>query len=172
MTKKLCFVFSFATLIALDSAADSTNRLHFPVAGFTITPLEAPPSESPQQVLIMLLPPTEGFAANVNVQIQRYTGTIEDYVALSLQQFKSAGLTVLEERMSSKSVAVFGYTGGQPGGLRHCYARAEKSGGSVYLATGTATPAQWNKEADRIKACVDSFRCESGAPANAAPPRR
>jgi len=44
----------------------------------------------PQQALMMFLPVTDGFAANVNVQIQPYAGTIEDYTALSLQQFKSA----------------------------------------------------------------------------------
>jgi hypothetical protein len=172
MTKKLFFVILVVALIALDSTADSTNRLHFPVAGFTIEPLEAPPGESPQEVLLMLLPPTEGFAANVNVQIQPYAGTVEDYVALSLQQFKSAGLTVLEQKISAKSVAVFEYTGKIQGALRHCYARAEKSGGNVYLATGTATPAQWDKEADRIKSCVDSFRCERGASPSASPARR
>src|SRR5258706_6400943 len=162
MIKKLFFLFSFATLIALENAAESTNRLHFPVAGFTIAPLEAPPGESPQQALMMFLPAADGFAANVNVQIQPYNGSIDDYLALSLKQFKSAGLKVVQQKMPAKSVATFEYTGELQGRSLHWYARAEKSAGSVYLVTATAAPSQWSTEAARLKSCVDSFRCEGG----------
>jgi hypothetical protein len=174
MTKKLFLAFSLAMLIASASAAESTNRLHFPQAGFTIAPLESPPGESPQQVLMMFLPASDGFAANVNVQIQPYTGTLEDYVTLSLQQFKSAGLKVLQQKSPAKSVAVFEYTGETQGKSLHWYARAEKSGGSVYLVTATATAQQWGKDAGRLKSCVDSFRCESEQTASpkGSPPRR
>jgi len=175
MKKKLLLLFSSAMLLGSANAAESTNRLHFPVAGFTIAPLEAPPGESTQLALTMCLPGTDGFAANVNVQIQPYTGTIEDYVALSLQEFKSAGLKVLEQRAPAKSVAVFEVTGESQGRPLHWYSRAEKSGSRVYLVTATAAPAQWIKEAARLKSCVESFRCEGGepgAPPDAAPPRR
>jgi hypothetical protein len=170
MTKKLLLVSSFAILIASASAAESTNRLHFPQAGFTIAPLESPPGESSQQALMMFLPASDGFAANVNVQIQPYTGTLEDYVTLSLQQFKSAGLRVVQQKSPAKSVAVFEYTGETQGKSFHWYARAEKSGSSVYLVTATATPQQWSKDAARLKSCVDSFRCDTTE--KSAPPRR
>ena len=170
MTKKLFFGFFFVMPMALAIAGESTNRLHFPVAGFTIAPLETPPGESAQQALMMFLPVTDGFAANVNVQIQPYPGSIDDYLALSLKQFKSGGFKVLQQKTPAKSVAVFEYTGEVQGRPLHWYARAEKSAGSVYLITATATPPQWNKEAARLKSCVDSFRCEGGEPG--APPRR
>jgi len=56
MKKTLFFFSSFALLLALPCAGESTNRLHFPAAGFTIAPLDAPPGESPQQALMMSLP--------------------------------------------------------------------------------------------------------------------
>ena len=175
MTKKLLIVLSFAVLATSTSFAESTNRLHFPQAGFTIAPLESPPGGSPQQALMMFLPATDGFAANVNVQIQPYVGAMDEYVSLSAQQFKSAGFKVLQQKTSGKSVAIFEYTGKTQGHELHWYARAEKSGDNVYLVTATATAEQWDKEAARLRACVDSFRCESGgqtAPPKAASPHR
>jgi hypothetical protein len=175
MKKILFLLSSVAMLVGSVSAADSTNRLHFPVSGFTIAPLEAPPGDSTQQALMMFLPVSDGFAANVNVQIQPYTGTIEDYVKLSLDQFKSAGLKVVEQQTSAKSVAVFEYTGEFEGRALHWYSRAVKSGSRIYLVTATAVPSQWTTESARLKSCVDSFRREVGeqsAPAKPAPPGR
>ena len=175
MSKKLCFLLLVGLPIALASAAESTNRLHFPMAGFTIAPLDTPPGETPHQALMMFLPAADGFAANVNVQIQPYTGTIDDYLELSLKQFKNAELKVVQQKTTSKSVAIFEYTGKMQGLALHWYARAEKSGGSVYLVTASALPSQWSKEAARLKSCVDSFRCDGGeqrASLGPAPPRR
>jgi len=121
---------------------------------------------------MMFLPVSDGFTANVNVLIQPYIGTIEEYVALTLDQFKNAGIKVLQQKTTAKSVAIFEYSGEMQGQAVHWYARAEKSGARVYLVTATAARAQWNKEAARLKACVDSFRCGSGDSANLAPPQR
>jgi hypothetical protein len=72
-------------------------------------------------------------------------------------------------------VVTFEYSGPLQGRSLHWYARAEKSGGRVYLATATAAEQQWAKQGAQLKACVDSLRCETGeqvvAP-NAAPPHR
>jgi len=111
---------------------------------------------------MMFLPVSEGFAGNVNVQIQPYSGTIEDYVALTLKQFKSAGVKLVQQKGPAKSVVFFEYTGKLQGQSLHWYARAEKSGSNVYLATATAAPLQWKAESDRLKSCVDSLRCEGG----------
>jgi hypothetical protein len=170
MTKKLVLLVTSAMLMASATAGESTNRLSFPIGGFSIAPLETPQRESTQQALIMCLPATDGFAANVNVQIQPYTGTVGDYVALTLQQFKTAGLKVLQQTVTVKSVAYFEYSGEMQGRSLHWYARVEKSGGAVFLATATATPEQWIKEGARLKTCVDSFLCDAGEPG--APPRR
>ena len=119
---------------------------------------------------MMFLPATEGFAPNLNVQIQPYAGSIEDYVKLSLEQFKSAGLKVVQQKSLTKSVAIFEYTGETQGKSLHWYARAEKSGASVYLVTATALAQQWDNNEARLKSCVDSFHCDAGG--QGAPPRR
>lgn len=175
MKTKLMFLSSSIFLAVLTIHGQPTNRLHFPTTAFSIAPLEAPLGESAQQVLMMFLPVTDGFSANVNVQIQPYDGTIDEYLALSLSQFKTAGLKLLQQKTPGKSVVVFEYTGEMQGRLLHWYARAEKTAGKVYLVTATAADEQWSKVAARLKVCVDSFRCdggEQGAAPNAAPPRR
>lgn len=175
MKRKTFFVSASLLLAVFTCFAQSTNRLHFPTTGFSIAPLEAPLAQSPQQPLMMFLPATDGFSANVNVQIQPYLGTIDEYVALSLQQFKSAKCTLLQRKTLGKSASVLEYSGEMQGRLLHWYARAEKSAGRVYLVTATAADGQWSSVAARLKACVDSFRCENGeqhTPPSAAPPRR
>lgn len=144
------------------SAADSVKRLHFPTAGFSITPLETSPGDNLCQVLVMLLPGTDNFVSNVNVQIQPYRGTIEEYTALTLKQFKGAGVKLIEQRNTDKSSVVFEYSGELQGRALHWYARAEKAGGHVYLATATAAEPDWPKQSAQLKSCVESLRCESG----------
>ena len=156
--KKLLFVSASLLLGVLVGHAESTNRLHFPATGFSIAPLEAPTEKSPQQVLMMFLPVSDGFAPNVNVQVQPYTGTIDDYLSLSLKQCESAGFKLSLQKTTGKSAAVFEYTGDFQGRQLHWYARAEKSGSKVYLVTATATDEQWNKVASKLKVCVDSLR--------------
>ena len=161
MIKTIVFLFTLAAFALRTSAAESTNRLLFPVSGFSIKPLEAPLGKGPQQPLFMALPASDGFAANVNVQIQPYNGTLDDYIALSEQQFKSAGLKISQRNKQGPSAVVFEYTGEVQGRALHWYARAAHEKGRVYLVTATATEAQWKTEAGALKACVDSFRREA-----------
>ncbi|HEV7926207.1 MAG TPA: hypothetical protein VGR14_12675 [Verrucomicrobiae bacterium] len=160
--KKLLYVLSFVLAVAFASDGQTTNQLHFSKSGFTIAPLDEPPGQSPQQVLMMFLPATKSFAPNVNVQIQPYAGTIEDYVTLSLEQFKSMGLKLSSQKAVGKSAVTLEYTGEMKGKPLHWYARAEKSGDKIYVATATASEEQWGTVATQLKTCVDSFRCENG----------
>lgn len=162
--KKLFFVFALVLPLASASSGQTTNQLHFTKAGFSIAPLEAPPGETSQQVLMMFLPVTDKFAPNVNVQIQPYAGTIAEYIALSLEEFKRMGLKLSQQKSLGKSAVVFEYAGKLKGQPYHWYARAEKSGGKVYLVTAAATDEQWSTVASQLKTCVDSFRCDSGEP--------
>jgi len=147
--------------LTIAAAADSTNRLHFPAAGFSVAALDAGSDDATYQTLMMFLPVKDGFAPNVNVQIQQpYEGTIEDYTKLTLEQFKEAKLKVLEKKALGKSAAIFEYTGEMQGHALHWYARAVKAGNKIYLITATDAAANWQKDADQLKACVDSFRVE------------
>ncbi len=169
--KQSAILFLFTVALSLP-AADSTNRLCFPAAGFSIAPLEVSAGEDRRQALMMFLPATGYFAGNVNVQIQPYSGPIEEYTTLTLKQFKDAGLKVIAQKKAGASGVVVEYSGESQGRTLHWYARAEKKAGHVYLATATATEQDWPTQAAQLKACVDSLRCEPGATANAAPPHR
>jgi hypothetical protein len=165
------FVIVLLAMAALSlPAAESANRLQFPVSGFSITPLEEPPGENVRQAVIMFLAPSDNFAANVNVQVQPFKGTIDEYVELTLKQFKDARMKLIEQKRFGRSVAVFEYSGDLQGQSLHWYARAEKAGSHVYLATGTAAEPQWSKLAAQLKACVDSLRCENREPGSAPSP--
>ena len=162
MITKRTFVLFAAMLPLWLSAADSTNQLRFPAAGFSIAALEARPGPTPVMPLAMAVPAADNFAANVNVQIQPYEGSIEEYAALTLKQFKDLGIKVIEQKKLGKSGTAFEYSGELQGRDLHWYARAEKLGGQVYLVTATAAEGHWANQALQLKACVDSFRLEKG----------
>jgi len=173
--KRTCVLLvALAALNVRTSAAESTNRLLFPAAGFSIKPLETRLENVPQQALFMALPPSDGFAANVNVHIQPYSGTLDEYIALSEEQFKAAGVKVVQRSKEGHSAVIFEYTGEMQGRALHWYARAVHATGKVYLVTATATETQWKREAVPLKECVDSFRREEGeaGPANGSQPVR
>ncbi len=142
-------------------ASDSSARLRFKTAGFSIQPLAAPPGARTYQVLAMFLPPTGGFLPNVNVQIQPYSGTIGQYAALSKTQFTAAKFTLIKETKIGKTAVALEYSGTLQGRRLHWYARAVATGTHVYLVTATSTEAQWPQVSGRLKACVDSFQLES-----------
>ena len=160
--KTFVLLLTLAAFIMRTNAAESTNRLLFPVAGFSIKPLETPFGKAPQQALLMALPASDGFAANVNVQIQPYSGTLDEYITLSEEQFKAAGVKVVQRSKEGQSAVIFEYAGEMQGRALHWYARAERAKGRVYLVTATALETQWKTESVMLKACVDSFRRENG----------
>jgi hypothetical protein len=161
MKNKLSFLAMAVVLLALSCHGQATNRLQFPISGFSIAPLEVPPGLMPQQALAMFLPATNGFAANVNVQIQPYGETLDDYLTLSIQQCKDAGFKLLQQNATEKTAVVFEYAGEMEGRRLHWYARAQKSAAKVYLVTATAPEDQWERLAPQLKACVDSLRCDT-----------
>jgi hypothetical protein len=163
----------FLAVLALSlPAAEATNSACFPMSGFSIAPLDMSPGGMAREALVMSLPASEDFAGNVNVQIQPYDGTIEDYAALSLKQFKFAKVKMISHKKAGASGVVFEYSGEMQGRALHWYARAEKAAGQVYLATATATVEDWSRQARQLKACVDSLRCEPRGAASAASPHR
>jgi hypothetical protein len=152
-------LFAFASQAAEEAAAPEQPRLHFPGSGFSITPLEDEEAGEPRQVLMMFLAPRDGFASNVNVQMQPWPGSFDAYAKLSENQFKQMGWKVLDES-STEDSRQWEYTGHLQGMEMHFYSRACKRGEIVYLATGTALASNWEKDKQTLKACVDSFKLE------------
>jgi len=153
-------VLTLAILFALPCyTGEADARLQFKANGFSIAPLEGVSDTIPYQAILMFLPATEGFAPNVNVQIQPYKGTLQEYAALSQQQFKAVGVTILSEKTTEKAVA-WEYSGVLQGRRLHWYAKAFSGKGKIFLVTATATQSQWKTASEKLKACVDSFRIE------------
>jgi hypothetical protein len=166
MTKRVLLSSLACLAIALAVPAargQSAKPMHFATSGFSIAPLESPPGDTVIQPLIMCLPVRDGFAANVNVQIQPYKGKLDDYSSLTVAQLKAAGLTLLQYKSGGKTVAIYEYNGTTQGRVLHYYQRAEKSGDSVYLTTATAPEDQWAELRPRLKACVDSCHADASA---------
>lgn len=108
------------------------------------------------QIAVFFLPPSNNFAANVNVQKQQFTGPIEDYDKLSASQFKQFGLTVLNRTLKGNE-ARYEYKGDVEGKRMRWYARSIKGGDYVYLVTATGLEEQWDRQKLVLIKSVESF---------------
>jgi hypothetical protein len=106
---------------------------------------------------VLYLKPSGGFAPNVNVLIQNFPSSINDYVSITKKEFDSAGIKVVNEQTVSANEWNVEYAGTLSGRSLHWYARAVKNGDKVFLTTATATPEQWEQVSPKLKQCVDSF---------------
>lgn len=151
----------FAMSIAAPVLATPNNsRFTYRPAGFSIEPLSGDPSATNWQIVMMFLPPSEGFAPNVNVLIQPNDKPIDHYIAITLAELKQMGMAVVGSKKVNETIAQFEYTGRLNGRDLHFYAKAFKKGDQVYLVTATSKKTQWAAHADELKRCVDSFKLE------------
>lgn len=136
--------------------------IHLPEYGFSIESLATPRGEADvHQALMLFLPASDGFAPNVNVQLQRFGGSLQDYIALSQQQFEEGNLEVLHEEIGAQSV-IWEYRGQMGSHHFHWYAKAMMGAqGDVYLATATALPQQWAQWGAVLKQKVNSLRLQT-----------
>ena len=157
--KKLTTVLIAACGLIVLVGAESRQALHFPLHAFSIEPLEGRTAGGTAVLMTMSLPPSGGFASNVNVLTQNAGGgSIDDYLAVSKRGFEQAGMKVIKADKLDDSTLLIEYNGIFQGTPMHWYAKASLKGNEVLLATGTATEKQWPKDAARLKACVDSFK--------------
>ncbi len=148
--------------LLLAPAVAGAEGLHFAQHGFSIAAPQGDPTNEMQQVVMMMLPVVEGFASNVNVQVQAYPDTMDAYLKLSRDQFAQAGIKVLTEKKLSAESAILEYAGPLQGRELHWYARVmrSKQKGKIVLATATAPAGQWAKVGPKLKASVDSLKIE------------
>ena len=106
----------------------------------------------------MLLPPKEGFASNVNVQHQKFAGTLSDYKMTSEANLKEIKLTVSNARLENGA-----YTAEAVGKVRglefelHFYFKAIKSGDNVILATAAIPSSRWDTEKELLLPIINSL---------------
>lgn len=133
------------------------NELVFEQSGFSIEALDAAPVAEGMQPIQMFLPQVDGFAGNVNVQIQPYSESLAAYKALSDAQFTEFGLEVIRSDMKSKEL-VFEYRGVMREHALRFYAKAIKKGDYIYLATATDLQSQWPKTGQQLIDTVNSLQ--------------
>lgn len=144
-------------LLVFLSTSVCAKELVFEQAGFRIQSFDASPTDLPSQALVMSLPPEQGFSANVNVQIQPYEGSINEYKRLSDIQFYELEFNVFRSD-TLNNTAFFEYTGKLNDTPLHWYAKAVKVGAHVYLVTATSLDALWDKYRSDLTRTVDSFQ--------------
>jgi hypothetical protein len=150
MRKIICSITMLFTLALVVNATEG----YYENKDFKIKTLYAEGSLMP---LAMALTPKDGFASNINVMIQNFEGSIEEYATISEKQFKKINFTVLNKKVNGNSL-IYEYTGEMGGRKLHWYAKGVKRGNKVYLITGTAMEDAWSEEADKLKECVNSFK--------------
>lgn len=156
MSTVRCIVLLSVLLLSV-MQTQAQSRLDFPAAGFSISPVEVAPDDVGYTALSMSLPATDGFAPNVNVQIQQFDGTLDDYIALSRQQFDAYEMEMLSEDRGDVTVT-WEYAWTMQGQELHGYSCAHHAEGKVFLVTGTAAASQWESVSGRLKSSVDSFK--------------
>jgi hypothetical protein len=161
-TKALIAAVWFSLAISSRSAAATID---LPLYGFQIDALDAAPdASSPTTVIQTFLPATDGFAPNINVQIQPYTGTIKDYATTSKSQFERVKWKVVSDQQPNDNEWNVEYTGSFQGSDLHFYARAVSANGKVYLITATAKESQWATVGDTLLKHLQSFKLTPQAP--------
>jgi hypothetical protein len=134
------------------------GTLDFPLYGFEIEALDAAPGAETAPALAMSLPGVRGFAANINVNIQPYKGTMKEYVALSKGQFGQMKWKVIAEETKGDAEWRAEYSATMNGNSMHFYSRALQKGDHVYLVTATAEESQWAGLQARLRKHVDSMK--------------
>lgn len=133
--------------------------IELPKYGFSIGALDAQPSTTTATTALMtFLPVSDGFAPNVNVNIQPYLGSMATYVAMSKDQFKQMNWTVVTEKQNGENEWIVEYSGPMQGNDLHFYARAIANNEKVYLVTATAKETQWSSVSALLRKAVDSFQ--------------
>jgi len=146
-----------SAVIGFSSHAESAS-IDLPVYGFQIDGLEASVGSEPSTALMTFLPVSDGFAPNINVQIQPYAGPMKDYIAMSKAQFAPLNWKLVSDKAVGDKEWAAEYTGPLQGQDLHFYARAIARDGKVYLVTGTAKESQWATLGETLRKHVDSFK--------------
>lgn len=133
------------------------DMMSFNEAGFSIKSLESKPSQvSTYAVLAMKLPAVGRFSPNVNVMIQPYKKSIEDYKKLSESQFGPEKYKTVSSFI--KDGIFYMEVAGKSAGALHFYFKAIKKGDLVYLATATDMESNWLNSSKKLTEAIDSFR--------------
>lgn len=158
MRKIIAISFFMAAAAFPSLAGEPKNTYTSDSLGFSI---EAPVSQNmtgpAYQIAFFFLPASDGFAANVTIQKQKYSESIDSYDKLSVYQFKTAKFMVINRELKNNEV-IYEYKGSMQGKTFHWYSRAVKQDEHVYLVTAASLESHWEKQKTKLMQSVNSFR--------------
>jgi hypothetical protein len=131
--------------------------------GFSLVPPAFPKADkdSGAQAAMFFAPGKNGFASNLGVMVQTVQMKLDDYVALSREQFEKGGLKVTGEtklKVSGRDAVRWEYEGAAQGRKLKWTAMAVVEGDRVFLVTGTSTQGDYAALSQEFKASLDSFK--------------
>ena len=154
--KKLLYL--MIVVSSFETMADQYLSKHY---GFTLKPpVSASSLSQTHQIAMFLLPPTDGFAPNVNIQLQVWGKSLKAYKSLSENQLKGMSFQVIRSSLKADQV-IFEYTGMSQGKKLHWYSKAVAKGKNIYLITATALHSQWASTGKDLIESVDSLKLTS-----------
>jgi len=131
--------------------------------GFSLVPptfAKADP-DSGVQAAMFFAPGKNGFAGNLGVMVQTVKMTLDDYVALSRDQFDKSGIKISAEtkrKVSGREAVLWEYEGAAKDRKLKWMAMAVVDGDRVFLITGTSTRDDYDALSQEFKASLDSFK--------------
>ena len=109
------------------------------------------------QHCIFYLAAQDGFAANLNVQIQEFVGSIEDYKKATEEQFEQASIKTIQSSIDGETYTVE-YAGKMNEYDLHWFAKAHKQKNRIYLVTATGLEKSWKTQGSVLMQAVNSFK--------------
>lgn len=156
----LALASSVALTFAQDQEARKAGAYKDEARGFSMNPpaFKAGPGLGVGNVAMFIAPPEDGFAANVNLMIQK-TG-FDDFLKASDASFQAGGFDVQVKKLGKvgthRSCDLI-YKGVIQGKPLKFMALAVDRGDRVFLLTGTSLEAKYDKYEPIFKDCLTSF---------------
>jgi hypothetical protein len=150
---KSILIFTLSVLIInLECYSDSihTNEI------FSIKPPKIKQSDE-GMVLAFYSQSVNKFARNINVMIQSFDGTMEEYYEKSRDQIKTVKFQIIKTSFE-KNKAFFEYTGTVADKQLHFYQMYVKNGNKFYVVTATALDIDWDNQKSELINSVNSFK--------------
>src|ERR1043165_6777720 len=159
----LALAASLFALVASERVKDHDTVYRHDRYGITFAPPDFDDDETAPNVTLanFLAPPKDGFAANVNIQRQKFEGGIEAYAKLSEKQFEDGHFEVLSSRPSkvgAREAHEFHYKGSVGGADLEFRALAVDDGGPVLLIPCTAPKKSFDAYTKKFDAALASLK--------------
>jgi hypothetical protein len=133
--------------------------------GYRLTPPSYGVSREPMvMTAVFFAPPKNGFAANINVQVQRPGVSWEEFQTLSARQLEASGFEVSsrEPRKVGENRAVeWLYSGELQGRRMRFIGLAIEKGEQVFLLTATALESSFAEHEKAFREALSSFRFDA-----------